>query len=204
MLRNLSFSLILAVTIPIIFFVYKAPSDDRHLLYKYIISEKEPEQSPLEVENTTVKSTEIMYFVGELYNLKFQRSPDSELIKSFYHFSQSNRGTIVNRASNDIYLIYTDYSCYADGELPVFIGYQVTALPEGKSTEPFEVLTVPVQSYRAIAMKGDISTAAQRAWRNAEKQLINRAFKFDMEIYKENRVGDFKPSRILVSIKDRS
>lgn len=91
--------------------------------------------------------------------------------------------SIPNKASEDIFVIYTDYESDYQGKYTAIIGAKVSDLqyiPEGMIGREF-----PTQSFKKIVSKGEMPSALietwQEIWQNDKN--LNRSYLYDLEIY---------------------
>lgn len=91
--------------------------------------------------------------------------------------------SIPNKASEDIFVIYTDYESDYQGKYTVIIGTKVSDLqeiPQGMVGREF-----PEQTFKKWIAKGEIPSALmetwQEIWRNDKN--LNRSYLYDLEVY---------------------
>lgn len=94
--------------------------------------------------------------------------------------------SIPNKASEDIFVIYTDYESDYQGEYTAMIGAKVSDLqniPEGMIGREF-----PVQSFKKIVSKGEMPSALMETWQEIwqNDKNLNRFYLYDLEIYGSN------------------
>lgn len=94
--------------------------------------------------------------------------------------------SIPNKASEDIFVIYTDYESDYQGAYTAMIGASVSDLktvPDGMIGREF-----PKQVFKKIIAKGEMPLALMQTWQDIwqNDKALNRTYLYDMEIYGAN------------------
>ena len=90
---------------------------------------------------------------------------------------------VVNRLSDDIYCVYTDYESDKDGYYTTVLGCQVATkdnIPEG-----LICITVPPGNYNRYVAKGALSQAVGETWQQIWTSDIDRKYMADFDVYGE-------------------
>ncbi len=90
---------------------------------------------------------------------------------------------IKDKLSNEVYAVYFDYDGDHTQPFSYFIGCKVKAdsvLPEGMHS-----LTIPAGTFTKVMAKGKMPDCVANSWRDIWKSEIDRAYKYDFEIYDE-------------------
>jgi predicted transcriptional regulator YdeE len=121
---------------------------------------------------------------------------DKVTIKGFYLVGISVRTTnqngqaseeilqqIVNRLSDDIYCVYTDYESDKDGYYTTVLGCRVATkdnIPEG-----LICITVPPGDYNRYVAKGALPQAVGETWQQIWTSDVDRKYAADFDVYGE-------------------
>jgi predicted transcriptional regulator YdeE len=99
-------------------------------------------------------------------------------------FEKKNfRDKINNRLSDEIYAVYFDYEGDHTQPFSYFIGCKVegdNVLPEGMQS-----LTIPAGTFVKVMAEGKMPDCVASSWKDIWQSKIDRAYKFDFEIYDE-------------------
>lgn len=91
--------------------------------------------------------------------------------------------SIPNKASEDIFVIYTDYESDYQEKYTVIIGTKVSDLqeiPQGMVGREF-----PEQTFKKWIAKGEIPSALMKTWQEIWRndKNLNRSYLYDLEVY---------------------
>ena len=109
---------------------------------------------------------------------------------------------IPNKASNDIYAVYTEYETDVNGPYTTIIGLPVNSLediPEG-----FVGITIEKAKYQKFVSKGKMPEAVFNTWMEIwQNKNLNRAYKADFTIHGEKYYdGDNAEVETFISVND--
>ena len=93
---------------------------------------------------------------------------------------------VVNRLSDDIYCVYTDYESDKDGYYTTVLGCQVATkdnIPEG-----LICITVPPGNYKRYVAKGALPQAVGETWQQIWTSDLDRKYMADFDVYGERSV----------------
>jgi predicted transcriptional regulator YdeE len=107
---------------------------------------------------------------------------------------------ILNKISEDIYSVYTDYQSDHSGDYTTIIGYQVDSLEN--IHEGLIGKEVPASNYRKFLAKGKFPDCVQATWATIWNSEINRSYVADFEVYgsKSMNMSDAEVE-IFISVK---
>lgn len=220
MRRSFLFCIFYSLVIFLIFNLVRASNDDAHffntaktkiesLIGIKSTNQKNQSHPQITVLNESIKpiitatnNQDITRYIGRFYKLKFETSPGQLLSNAFHDFlNDKNRFNISHRFSDEIYLIYTDYSQYGSNQLTIFIGYSVSSF--STVSHQYERLVVPNQTYATIEVTGNTAFAMNETWMNLDTSNFTRTFMYDMEVYPiDSQLNTVATSYIKVSIKN--
>jgi predicted transcriptional regulator YdeE len=107
---------------------------------------------------------------------------------------------IPDKLGNDIFAVYYNYEGDHTKPFSYFIGCQVKST--GNVPEEFDSLIIPDGRYQVLTAKGKIPDCIVNTWNNIWESGIDRAFKFDFEVYSEkSRDWNNAEVEIMVSVK---
>lgn len=109
---------------------------------------------------------------------------------------------IVNKESDDIYAIYTDYESDYTGEYTCVIGMKVNSLEQ----VPNDLIGREFQNgkYQRFTAKGEMPNAVVKAWKEiwSKDKELNRKYTADFEVYGESsQNGENSEVEIFIAIK---
>ncbi|MEM6263397.1 MAG: GyrI-like domain-containing protein [Bacteroidota bacterium] len=115
-------------------------------------------------------------------NEQGQAADLEKLWATFY--AENVPGKVPNKASNDVYAIYTDYESDFTGKYTAMIGLRVNSLsqvPAGMIGREFTGGT-----YQKIVAKGAMPRAVVQAWQDiwSKDKELSRAYTADFEVYR--------------------
>jgi predicted transcriptional regulator YdeE len=129
--------------------------------------------------------------------------PNIEIMNLWAKFMTKNISEqIKNKASHNIYSIYTDYESNFMGEYTVVLGFAVEDLkdvPPGLVSREFQEA-----QFKVIPAHGAMPDAVIQAWIDIwnKDSALNRAYSYDFELYTENsQKGDQSVVDIYLSVK---
>lgn len=101
-------------------------------------------------------------------------------------YSDDIHSKVSDKASEDIYAVYTDYESNYRGAYTVIIGFKVRSL-ERSIPAGFTLRTFSGGSYVQYTSKGKLPDAVIGQWREIwnNDAILNRAYSADFEIYGE-------------------
>jgi predicted transcriptional regulator YdeE len=109
-------------------------------------------------------------------------SIDCENLWHEFH-KQKYADKIIDKLSDDIYGVYFDYDGDSTRPFNYFIGYKVSkeaVLPPG-----LQSLIIPEGRFEKVTAKGKMPGCVTEAWKQIWESPLERAYKFDFEIYDE-------------------
>ena len=90
---------------------------------------------------------------------------------------------IPNKLSNDIYAVYFDYEGDYTKPFSYFIGCKVKT--DTDTPNDMASLIIPEDDYSKLIAKGKMPDCVTNAWKEIWSLKIDRAYKYDFEIYDE-------------------
>ena len=134
-------------------------------------------------------------------NQKGQSVKDIETLWSKF-WGEEIQKQIPNKASNDIYAVYTEYETDVNGPYTTIIGLPVNSLeniPEG-----FVGITIEKAKYQKFVSKGKMPEAVFNTWMEIwQNKNLNRAYKADFTIHGEKYYdGDNAEVETFISVND--
>ena len=109
---------------------------------------------------------------------------------------------ILNRTSDEVYSVYTDYESDHTGKYTAIIGLPVSSLdviPEGLIGRTFEGA-----NFRKFTAKGPMPDAIAETWKKIWKKdkELNRSYTYDFEVYGEKSYnGENSEAEIFIAVK---
>jgi predicted transcriptional regulator YdeE len=129
----------------------------------------------LELENFEIVGNSV-----RTTNQNQQAEKDIETLwKSFYANDLKNQ--IVDKLSEDLYCVYTDYESDSSGFYTTILGYQVkpgTIPPSGLVRK-----VILRSSYQVFISEGPLPLALQETWLNIWKSDLKRRYTADFDVY---------------------
>ncbi|NOI68626.1 effector binding domain-containing protein [Vibrio sp. 99-8-1] len=179
-------------------------TDKREIQAKSTLA-AQAEQTKKPAAQYVIKKAKRQLFVGHFATIAINSDSETQLslAKAWKTFTANkHRFAINNKISDDIYLIYSDYSQHAKGTISLFIGHAVSEFNDLASD--FKPLTVPSQSYASFQLNGDFSHIAHDAWQQLPSLNLNRSYNYDMEIYPSSSTIDrIGSAQLLISIQHK-
>lgn len=179
-------------------------TDKREIQAKSTLA-AQAEQTKKPAAQYVIKKAKRQLFVGHFATIAINSESETQLslAKAWKTFTANkHRFAINNKISDDIYLIYSDYSQHAKGTISLFIGHKVSEFNDLASD--FKPLTVPSQSYASFQLNGDFSHIAHDAWQQLPSLNLNRSYNYDMEIYPSSSTIDrIGSAQLLISIQHK-
>lgn len=179
-------------------------TDKREIQAKSTLA-AQAEQTKKPAAQYVIKKAKRQLFVGHFATIAINSDSETQLslAKAWKTFTANkHRFAINNKISDDIYLIYSDYSQHAKGTISLFIGHKVSEFNDLASD--FKPLTVPSQSYASFQLNGDFSHIAHDAWQQLPSLNLNRSYNYDMEIYPSSSTIDrIGSAQLLISIQHK-
>lgn len=117
-------------------------------------------------------------------------------------FSEDVLSKIPNRASDDIFVIYTDYESNYTGKYTTIIGSRVTSLEE--IPDGFVGRTFENQEFKKYIAKGKMPDAVVETWQEIWQNdtTLKRTYRYDIEIYGEkSQNGDLSEVLVLLGVE---
>lgn len=117
-------------------------------------------------------------------------------------FTENSFSCILNKVSDQIYSIYTDYESNYTGNYTAIVGVEVKSLenvPEGFIGREFQP-----QTFKTFTAKGAVPKSVADTWAEIWKLEGNlqRAYTYDYELYTEkSRQGEESEVDIFIAIK---
>lgn len=117
-------------------------------------------------------------------------------------YTENIPNKILNKLSEDIYAIYTDYESDFKGKYKTIIGLKVDSLqniPSGLIGREFKTA-----EYKKIIAKGTMPNAIGEKWQEiwAKDSIIDRKYTADFEVYGKNaQKGENSEVEIFIAIK---
>lgn len=111
----------------------------------------------------------------------------TDLAQLWEHFFKENISQkVLNKTSEDIFTIYTDYESNYKGNYLAIIGFQVESLaniPEGLIGKELDG-----GKYKKFTAKGNIPAAIVETWQTiwSRDEYLNRKYSADFEVYGKN------------------
>ena len=100
---------------------------------------------------------------------------------------------IPGKISDDIYAVYFAYEGDHTKPFSYFLGCKVKT--ETRTPAGLDGLFIPAQNYSRIIAKGPIPDCIANAWKETWNSNINRAYKYDFEVYGE-KSRDWKNAEV--------
>jgi len=90
---------------------------------------------------------------------------------------------LVNKVSNDIYCIYTDYESDYTGEYTTIIGYKVSEIKEIPTNLSLTIEEIPESKYYKYISEGELPYAVGKTWAHIWQANIDRRYAADFDVY---------------------
>ncbi|MBC7384305.1 MAG: effector binding domain-containing protein [Bacteroidia bacterium] len=90
---------------------------------------------------------------------------------------------IPNKLSDEIYAVYFNYEGDYTKPFSYFIGCKVKA--DTNTPNDMKTLIIPEDNYSKLIAKGKMPDCVANSWKEIWSSKINRAYKYDFEIYNE-------------------
>ncbi|PWK79965.1 putative transcriptional regulator YdeE [Mucilaginibacter oryzae] len=134
------------------------------------------------MDELTIKG---FFLVGISVRTTNQNGQASKDIGALWNRFMSERilQQVVNRISDEIYCVYTDYESDKDGYYTTVLGCCVATkdnIPEG-----LICITVPPGKYNRYVAKGALPQAVSETWRRIWSDDIDRRYLADFDVYGE-------------------
>jgi predicted transcriptional regulator YdeE len=139
-------------------------------------------------ETITMRGFSIIGIAVRTTNQNGQSQKDvAELWGKF--MGQGLSAQIPNKASDDIYCVYTDYESDFTGTYTTILGCKVTSLDE--IPEGFEGKEIPEAMYKRFQAKGSLPDCVGKVWGEIWQSGIDRTYIADFDVYSEKSSNPF-------------
>jgi predicted transcriptional regulator YdeE len=88
---------------------------------------------------------------------------------------------IPDRASNDVYCVYTDYETDHTGKYTAVLGCKVNSLTNINNS--FRAVGISAGKYQVYSLKNKLSEVISAAWQQIWESDINRKYTADFDLY---------------------
>ncbi|SCA62567.1 Putative transcriptional regulator protein YobU [Chlamydiales bacterium SCGC AG-110-M15] len=144
-------------------------------------------------------------FAGiELRTINEEGKADVDIPKLWGRFFEENIGAqILNKSSEKIYALYTNYEGDHTQPYTVIIAYEVDEMPKNLA-EGLVFVEVPKASYAHFPVEGKFPESCVVKWQEIWNSDLKRAFVADFEVYDESfdmMSGDSSGLSILIGLK---
>jgi predicted transcriptional regulator YdeE len=133
----------------------------------------------------TLKSLDNFRITGISVRTTNQDSQSDKDIGSLWQrFTEGNLAAqIADKASDDIYCVYTEYESDHTGPYTAILGLRVNS---GGSEAPrgFVNVDIPAGNYRVYKLEGKFPESIANTWRQIWKDPIERKYTADFDLYK--------------------
>jgi predicted transcriptional regulator YdeE len=107
-----------------------------------------------------------------------------ELWQKFY--AENVGAKIADKASDDVYCVYTNYESDHNGFYTAIIGHRLTVK---NSPSGFDVATIPAGKYLSFTSIGKIPEAVLDTWKFIWQADFDRKYSSDFDVYKTEPSG---------------
>jgi predicted transcriptional regulator YdeE len=134
----------------------------------------------MQYENVTIDAFNVVGISVRTTNANGQSKKDiGQLWQEFY--SKNILSKISDRASNDIYCIYTGYETDAMGPYTCMVGCRVNS--PGGIIDSLQRLTIPGGKYQRYLSTGKIPQAVLNTWEEIWQSDAERKYGVDFDVY---------------------